>query len=355
MTMSVALVCVEDPARVGGVEAVMATLAAALEHHHEVAGVRVASRHELGPWVGDVDVVHVHGAQPWLLVDWLRARRGTPWVATLHGGSVRPPDHERTRSRRMARRAYVRHGLGPLLRTAGAVTAIAPAEARHMVDDLAIDPARVHYVANPVPEDALVPVSAAPASSGRFVVVGRLSAQKRLGDLVAALAAAPDLPGVDILGPDGDDAAAVRAAARALPGGRVCFVGPVRGAERLVWIRRAVALVQCSSWEGMSITALEGLAQHTPLVLSDASAAGLPGGGQQRYPVGDVGALVRCLRSVAAADRRAELAAEAAAAAGALVTPRRYADRLVEIYRALPRPGASGLEHPGAADPYTRS
>lgn len=113
--------------------------------------------------------------------------------------------------------------------------------------------------------------SAAPARSSTVLFVGRLSPEKGVSVLLDAWAkAATGALRLDVIG-DGPERARLEQAA---PSG-VEFLGRRDPAEVMRRLQQARALVIPSVWyEGQPITALEGLAAGTPLVLSDIG--GLP-------------------------------------------------------------------------------
>jgi len=115
------------------------------------------------------------------------------------------------------------------------------------------------------------PRGTAPSASGGVLFVGRLSPEKGVHVLLDAWRAA-SLRGLhlDVIG-DGPDRARLE---RDAPPG-VAFLGRRPAAEVMGQLLRARALVIPSVWyEGQPVTALEGMAAGTPLVLSDIG--GLP-------------------------------------------------------------------------------
>jgi glycosyltransferase involved in cell wall biosynthesis len=199
-------------------------------------------------------LVHAH----WWFPSGLLAVVGagnTPLVTTLHGSDVR-----------LARRLPLVH---PLFRRTMARSAAATAvsswlagEARAMAPDARISVA-------PMPADiALFTAELTERVPGRFLFVGRLNAQKGVGDLIDALAWAAPHVTLDVVG-DGDHAetAALRARAdRAGIASRIHWRGAVPRDALPALYRRAQALVVPSRNEGLGLVAVEAQLCQTPVI-----------------------------------------------------------------------------------------
>jgi glycosyltransferase involved in cell wall biosynthesis len=276
------------------------------------------------------DVLHFNGFSRPLLVRLLRDRGATPWVVTLHGG-VEGAKDDPIRPRRWAKSAFDRAFARLALASATRVICVRESEAEHLRRALGVPAAKLLVWPNFVPGS----VDHEPAEvepSGRLLVLARLSRVKRIGDLVRTLAEHPDLPGCDVAGPDGDDAAALRELVEGLPPGRVRLLGAVEGERKRTLLRSAKAVVLCSDGEGHSLAALEAIAAGTPVVASTGACAGLDAAAILTYPTGDRSALAACLGDLDDPAVRAGLDRGLSAARHALVARDEYVDRLLALY-----------------------
>ena len=280
------------------------------------------------------DVVHLHDYSRPLLLQAVASCRGRPLVFTPHGGLLAPPERSGHGARALMN-GFDRFVAPPMLGRVRLVVALTPEQRRAVCDGYGVPPERVVVLSNMVPSEARVVRPFAQGSSGRFLAVARLASQKRLGDLVAAVASHPDLPGCDIAGPDGDQAAAVREAARRAGPDRVRLLGPVVGPGRFDLMRRALALVIPSGWEGQSITALEAISQGTPVIASEAGSHGLPEGAVLTYPTGDVGSLALRMQTVCDPAGREVVLRGVREAVPGLPTVGDHVDALLALYRSI--------------------
>lgn len=268
----------------------------------------VAAHREGDPF----DVVHVHGyARPIVAQAALAAGR-TPLVWSLHGGLVGPPGG-RPWPHRKAMAAFDALVLPWVLHRVARFVVLGPVQQRALVERFGVASARVVIVANMVPEDARGAAVSVAAPGARLLALARLSREKRLQDLVAAVGADASLPGADIVGPDGGERARLEHMASGLPPGRVRVEGPASGPGRLDLILRSAAVVLPSQWEGQPMAALEALVLGVPVVASEGASGSLPATGVFRYPVGDVRGLATAVHqacsSLASPSTRAALAA----------------------------------------------
>jgi glycosyltransferase involved in cell wall biosynthesis len=172
-----------------------------------------------------------------------------------------------------------------------------------------------------------------PSASSTVLFVGRISAEKGLSVLLHAWrAAAPAGLRLEVIG-DGPER--IRLEASTPPA--VSFLGQLPRSEVIDRLSRARALVVPSIWyEGQPVTALEGLAAGTPLILSDIGGlpeiiAGLRGSGWTCRPR-DAVALAA---AIGALTDDAEVDARGAAARHRYLdayTPQTALARLNEIY-----------------------
>jgi glycosyltransferase involved in cell wall biosynthesis len=204
-----------------------------------------------------VDVVHAHWWIPGGLAATLAARRGRPLIVTLHGTDVA-----------LARRLPGGYWLmGTVLRRAAAVTAVSSALAE----------AGAQATGWPARDIALTPMPLAPTAApvsqteerAGAVFVGRLTAQKRVGDLLEALAllaAQGKRLSLVIVG-DGPERAALeqRSAAPDLAG-LVTFVGAVPPAAVAGHFAGRAVCVLPSVDEGLGLVVAEALVAGVPVV-----------------------------------------------------------------------------------------
>ena len=283
-----------------------------------------------------VGVLHVQGySRPLLLLVRLFRRRGT-WVITPHGLHNAGRDDQGRLGVTLARRLIDALLLPWLLNGAAFIFAISTAERdyvhrrlRHPLNSKTV------ILGSPIDKTNADLVQSADHTPQRFLTLSRLTARKRLSDLVRVLVADPSLPGCDLAGPPGDDSQRLQNLALQGSSHQIAFLGPVAGRRKLFLLRSALALVLCSDYEGLSVAALEALAQGTPVVASTGAAAGLPISGVITYPTGDLDALAAALRAVATPDQQRRLRAEAAAVGVSLLDARAYAHRLLEYYASV--------------------
>lgn len=157
-----------------------------------------------------------------------------------------------------------------------------------------------------------------PAGVPVIVSVGRLSPEKRAGDLIGALARLR-VPAVLVLAGSGPSRAALeRAARRAGVAGQVLFPGFVPDADLAGLYRAAEVFATASPAELQGITALQALACGLPAAAPAAGALPelvTPGVTGALFAPGDSGGAARCLESLLAGPPGSFAAAARAAAA----------------------------------------
>jgi glycogen(starch) synthase len=302
----------------------------------EVARVRTMGVGEALRWPSKLfdapsDVIHFHGFSRPLFLRTLVDRGGARLVITPHGG-VYGAFLDTHPVRRQMKRIFDMGVAEPLLRRAHVIIALNAAERSHLVNQCGVDSNRVRVLPNAVPSEALALSSAEQGGSGRLLVLQRLNRQKRIVDLLAVLKSDPALPPCDIAGPDEDGAEEIRRLARELPPGRVRLLGVVSGDEKITLIRRALAMVFCSELEPMSISALEALAQETPLVASDTAVPTVAGRAALTFPMGNGQLLHERLRSLQKPAELARLRDAARRARHELTTEDSYLTQLTHLY-----------------------
>jgi glycosyltransferase involved in cell wall biosynthesis len=246
------------------------------------------------------DLVHVHGIGPAVLTPLLRAL-GLRVVVTHHGH-----DYDAEKWGPLAR-ALLRAGEFIGVRTANAVITVSDALRQ---DVLASHGVACRTIYNGIveqpnliepPDDPRI----ASLAEDRFVlVVGRITAHKRVTDAIAAFEAQRDarLKLVVCGGRDNGDPYVARVEAAAARNPRIVLAGFVP-AERLPWLySRALCTVMASSYEGMPLAVLEALSSGGRVLLSDIAAhRELALDPACYYPLGDVAALAGRLESLRSA------------------------------------------------------
>ena len=205
-----------------------------------------------------------------------------------------------------------------------------------------LDPARVVVVPNPAPPLDDLPSRAeareALALSGRVVATaGRLTAQKALGDALAAIARV-DGASLVVLG-DGPERPRLEARRDELGlGDRVRFLGAGTRDDVVRLFRAADVALLTSAWENLPHTVLEALAAGTPVVAT--AVGGVPevvreGENGLLVAAGDVEAIAGALARLLGDDAlRERLAAAAAPSVEELSEPRILSRIVAEIEAA---------------------
>jgi glycosyltransferase involved in cell wall biosynthesis len=191
-------------------------------------------------------------------------------------------------------------------------------------------PHRVTVVPNPAPELPALPsrdeARAALGISGPALgTAGRLTAQKALGDALAALARVPDVE-LLVLG-DGPERAALERRAEELGvAARVRFLGAGTREDVVALFRAVDAALLTSAWENLPHALLEALAAGTPVIAT--AVGGIPevvvdGENGLLVAAGDIDALASAVdRVVHDRSLRESLAAGAAPSVEELAEPR---------------------------------
>jgi glycosyltransferase involved in cell wall biosynthesis len=275
------------------------------------------------------DVVHAHWWFPAGLLS-LGLDAEIPLVTTLHGSDVR-----------LARKVKLVHPLfRRVLARSAAVTAVSSflaGEARAMAPDAKL-------VVAPMPADSTLftAADAAPRIPGRFLFVGRLNAQKGLGDLLDALSWCPPHITLDVVGGGEDEVALKAQAARLSLGARVTWHGALERSALPALYRRAQATVLPSTQEGLGLVAVESQLCRTPVIayrsggLPDVVA---PEWGGVLVPPKDTRALAAALTGV---DAHPELVAGHGSAGRAAMLDRFAPSTVAAGYQALYRSVADG-------------
>jgi glycosyltransferase involved in cell wall biosynthesis len=275
-----------------------------------------------------------------------------PWPAVRHGcyrGS-------RAASAAVGAMLAAHRALGTYRRNVDAWIALTGFQAE-LVSRGGVPRPRIAVLPNFLAEDPGVTGPAAPR--GGVLFVGRLTEEKGVGVLLAALRELPRTVRLRVVG-DGPLRPAVEAAARA--DARVEMLGACAPAEVDAQMRRAAVLAVPSLWyEGLPMTVVEAYARGLPVVASDLGGlAAIVEDGLQgvRVPAGDAGALARALGGLCAAPARLCAMGEAARATfERRYTAARHLDGLLGIYEAVGRCARDGSAPilPDAAAPAVGS
>jgi len=273
-----------------------------------------------------VDVVHAHWWVPGGVAAALAQRRGRPFLVTLHGTDV-------ALSRKLPGGRWL---MGAVLRRAAAVTAVSSALAEAAAQVLGRPAAGVPLT--PMP---LAPVGAAQAAGGArhgVIFVGRLTRQKRVEDLLEALAllarrgGAPD---ATIVG-DGPERAALEARAGALGlGGTVTFTGAVPPEAVASHLAGKRVFVLPSVDEGLGLVVAEALVAGVPVVAT--RSGGIPDlltgpDAGELVPPADPAALAEAMTRVGGEERYLAGAREAGRALLERLSPEAVAGRFEALY-----------------------
>lgn len=267
-------------------------------------------------------VVHAHWSFPGGLIGAL-SHGDVPLVTTLHGTDVR------LAAAGIAGRAAFRRVIAASA-TVTTVSTWLAARAEALSPGL-----RAIVAPMPVATDLFSPDGA--RDPRRLLFVGRVTEQKGVPSLLAAVAAMRTRVQLDLVG-DGPDTVNERSRAAALGiADRVTWHGALSPAALLPLYRRAAALVVPSRDEGLGLVAVEAQLCATPVVAFDSG--GLPDVvAHDRtgvlVPAGDVPALASALDALLADPARAATLGDAGRLAALdRFTPRAVAERYADIYR----------------------
>lgn len=272
------------------------------------------------------DIVHAHWWFPGGLVgSWVATMGHLPMVTTMHGTDVRL-----ARSKSFAQPLF-RH----VMRHSAAVTTVSRWLA-HEVE--AMMPGLKAQVA-PMPVSTSMFSPGGNRHGDRLLFVGRLNAQKGIGDLVTALGAMQRPATLDVVG-DGPDRAPLVARAESLGvSDRIRWLGALPQTQLPEFYRASTALVVPSIGEGLGLVAVEAQLCQTPVVAyasggtTDTVRDGETG---VLVPAGDVGALATSLDALLADPaRQVALGQGGRMNALAMFAPESAARRYAALYRSV--------------------
>ncbi|MBS0526613.1 MAG: glycosyltransferase [Proteobacteria bacterium] len=222
--------------------------------------------------IADYDLVHVHAIYLW--PTWMAARaaraRGVPYVVSPRGMLV---PQLIQRKNRWIKQAWIRLIEKPNLERAAAVHTTSEVEAHHLrgfgwpLSKVVTIP---HGVDDPsaIPGAALSPdIAAAIAGAPAVLAFGRISWEKGLDRLIAALPLVPATR-VIVAGGDGGQAEALAAQARKLDvAGRVTIIARhVDGADKEALFASAAAFAATSLSENFGLAAFEAMRRGLPVL-----------------------------------------------------------------------------------------
>jgi glycosyltransferase involved in cell wall biosynthesis len=277
---------------------------------------------------GTAELVHAHwwipgGASAWLARTW----GGAPYVVTLHGTDVALLD----------RSAFARALARRVLRGAAAVTAVSAYVAAKAAAVAGLTPGTIWVQPMPLDTGQFARTS---AGGGGVVTVGRLTAQKRVGmilDAVAALKGRGRRLALTIVG-DGPERVSLEAQASHLGiADQTRFTGAVEPARVAGAIGDADVFAFTAVGEGYGLAAAEALALGVPVVaMADGGGAteiAARAGAGRVVPADDAGALERAIDELAASPDARNLAAVEGARLKGELEAGAVARRFDEVYR----------------------
>ena len=200
------------------------------------------------------DVIHAHWWFPGgLVARAIRARTGTPYVVTMHGSDIRL--------------AASAPGAGPLFRTVSRRAAAMTTVSSWLAEQVRrLDPQTQVDVA-PMPVVAELFHPGPGRDDERLLFIGKLTEQKGLHHLLAAMQLMRSRPRLDVVGAGRVQDDHLRAMARELGlADRVTWHPLLTQAELAVLYRTAAVHVIPALDEGLGLTAVESLLSETPVV-----------------------------------------------------------------------------------------
>ena len=272
------------------------------------------------------DIVHAHWWFPGgLAASWVARLGHLPLVTTMHGTDVRL-----ARDRSVARPLF-RH----VMRQSRLVTTVS----HWLAAEAEVIAPGTRPVVAPMPVATSLFSPSGPRSADRLLFVGRLNAQKGLGDLIDALGRMRATASLDVVGEGPDRAALVGRAESAGAAARITWHGALRQQDLPALYRRAAAVVVPSIGEGLGLVAVEAQLCETPVVAyASGGTTDTVRDGETGILVapGDVDALARALDALLADPGRCRVLGGAGRMhALALFAPESAARRYAELYRGV--------------------
>jgi glycosyltransferase involved in cell wall biosynthesis len=210
-------------------------------------------------------LVHLHISHAYTPeMVWIYSRlTGRPYLAHFHG-NLGPSGHVG----RLLFGAYKRLIIGLVLRGAHTVVALTDDDKSALVTQFGIDPSRIALIRNGVDESFSYSRIRDLHSKPRLLFVGRLTVQKNLPLLLAALDGVSDRFETTLVG-RGELEAELKSQVRDLQLQNVRFHGAAQGNELVRLYQDADVFVLPSVLEGMPLALLEAMASGLPIVGTD--------------------------------------------------------------------------------------
>ena len=280
------------------------------------------------------NVAHFHGFSRPLLLRGMMALKNVPWVITPHSG-IHGRRIDLHRWRRISKDLFDKTGGRILVKRAKKIIALTPVEANVLLS-LGVKSNRITVLPNMVTLDSVPDEYSAQGVERRFLSLARMDPRKRIGDIIEAMTINPTaLGGLDVAGPDAGDETHLRKLASRLPPDKVRFLGPIKGPAKTILLKNARALVIPSSFEGMSISALEAIACGTPVIATPEGSVGIPEEAVCPFPLGDTRALHKILLSFGRNEVEHYWRKQATSAQWVACTSAQYISRLIELYQEV--------------------
>ena len=270
-------------------------------------------------------LVHAHWWFPGgLLGSWVSGLAGIPLITTMHGTDVRLAMGN----------GLARALLRRVLSNSRAVTTVSSwlaGQVKSMVP--ASSP-----VVSPMPVATHLFTPGGTRKPRRLLFVGRLNAQKGIGQLLDAVGAMRERVDLDVIGAGSDQGELVRRAGALGISERVHWHGALPQPRLLDFYRSATAVAIPSKEEGLGLVAVEAQLCETPVVAF--ASGGLPDIIEQRstgylVPAGDVAALAATLDDVVTSDARHEIGRAGRQSALATFAPDSVARRYRKLYDSV--------------------
>ena len=234
---------------------------------------------------GSYDVVHAHW---WFPSGLMCGGFSTPMVVTSHGSDVR-----------LARGTLARQLCARVSARAAEWTAVSSWLARQATEVLG--GRSVATAPMPAATALFGPAATTPRTADQMLFVGRLNAQKGIGDLLEAMAQSRRGWSLDVIG-DGPDRPALLARASTLGlADRVRWHGQLLQTQLATFYRAAAAVVIPSIDEGLGLVGVEAALCETPVIayasggLTDVVKDGTTG---WLVPAGDIAAMSHAIDGV---------------------------------------------------------
>lgn len=284
----------------------------------------------------DPSIVHFHGfSRPLLLLGMMKLNN-VPWIITPHSG-IHGKITDLHRVRRISKGLFDNTAGRMLARKAKKFIVLTDVEANVLLN-LGVESNRITVLPNMVTLDPVSVEYHQQDVERRFLSLARMEPRKRIGDIIEAMAVDPTaVSGLDVAGPDAGDETHLRKLASRLPQGKVRFLGSIKGPAKTTLLKNARALIVASSFEGMSVSALEAIACGTPVISTPDGSVGIPEDAVCQFPLGETRALHKVLKSFGRSDMEDYWRQKVHVAQSMVCTSSQYMSRLIELYDEVGR------------------